>query len=95
MSEDFFRLAGIIHHNYTEEAKHPLQDDNTIQSERDAYDAILWRDENGSYVSIQNRVVPHKRSEAWITPEQALKLLNFLEKHRDRLQELCRGEQEA
>jgi len=88
-SKDFFRLSGLFHHHYTEETKHPLQEDNAIQSEYDAYDAILWHDENGHYFSIQNRVSIEKRSEAWITPKQALKLLDVLEEQRDRLQELC------
>jgi hypothetical protein len=94
MGKDFFALAGSIHRNYKEETKYPLQEDNAIQSEYDAYDAILWHDENGHYFSIQNRVSVEKRSEAWLAPQQALKLLEVLEEQRDRLRELCGKEKQ-
>lgn len=93
MSKDFFALAGSIHRNYKEETKYSLQEDNAFQSDRDAYDAILWHDENGSYFSIKNRECVEKREEAWLTPSQALKLLDVLEGQRERLQELCNEEE--
>ena len=89
MSKDFFAFAGFLHRDYKEEAKYPLQEGNASLSERDAYDAILWHDTNGSYLSIKNRECTKKRFEAWITPIQALSLLEFLEGQRERLQELC------
>lgn len=92
MDKDFFALSGIIHHNYTEDVKHPLQDANSDYGLHDLYDAIIWHNENGSYVSIQNRVSVENRSEAWITPKQALKLLDFLCAHVKRLQDLCEKE---
>lgn len=94
MDKDFFALSGIIHHNYTEDIKQPLQDANSDYGLRDLYDVILWHNENGSYVSIQNRVSIENRSEAWITPEQALKLLDFLNEHKEKLQELCGKEKQ-
>ncbi len=89
MSKDFFALAGSIHRNYKEETKYPLQEDTVSLSDRDAYDAVLWHDENGSYFSIKNRASVEKREEAWLAPSQALKLFDILQGQCERLQELC------
>ena len=95
MSKNFIDFVGIMSKDIITEERHSLQIIDTKQRNEDPYydeklyHAYYWHNKDNTFLTIQNGGCIKRRQEVNITPEQALKLLEFLQEQRERLQELC------